>query len=769
MSNNEHLKSVLKAFLICDEWNDFNNRNTLIFWGISEKGAVKLIIKNKPVFFIDRSAKIPDIPFPYHRKEVKLKSFSLDPVDALYFNTQKDLLKTVEILNSANIKTYENDINPTRRFLMERGINAQVKIEGEYSEEENFLVYQNPRITPDQFTPNLKIASIDIETNVEDNSIYSYAIHQTHLDEEVKIVRVLGDSDKQLAENVYQHSSEKNLLQNFIDDIKLSDPDIIIGWNVLGFDISILAERAAVNNVKFSIGRDSSISKIIQRTAGRFFARISGRIVLDGPMTLRSSFYSFEDYKLETVAQELLGKGKIIDSQTDKINEINYLFKNDKIKLAEYNLTDAVLVSEIFKEVSIFDQLITRSKLTGLFLDQLGQMTAAFDHFYLPKMHKKGFVAPNIRDIKGTAHSAGGYVFDPKPGLYENVFVLDFKSLYPSIIQTFKIDPLSRLLADKEVIKTPVNIKFSKKDHILPDFITGLMIHRENAKEKNDIYLSQAIKILMNSFYGVMGSFGCRFYHPHLPDAITGTGQWLLKESKSFLEDDHTKVIYGDTDSLFVHITSEIRNADEKGKEIESKLNKYWNERINCDFGLRSYLEIEFEKYYTKLILTSMRGREGGAKKRYAGLIGNTEIEFIGMEYVRSDWTKLAKKFQYELYLKLFKEEDYEEWIRSFVNNLFNGNLNNELVYKKRLRKSTDQYTKSSPPHVKAARLIHQERGTVSYYMTKRGPIPIELKPKDFDYQHYVEKQLKPIADSVLMLFGKSFDSIIKSKQLDLF
>ena len=80
-------------------------------------------------------------------------------------------------------------------------------------------------------------------------------------------------------------------------------------------------------------------------------------------------------------------------------------------------------------------------------------MTAAFDHFYLPKFHKAGFVAPNVNDIKAQGHSAGGFVFDPKPGLYENVFVLDFKSLYPSIIQTFKIDPLSRLLSNEPAIK----------------------------------------------------------------------------------------------------------------------------------------------------------------------------------------------------------------------------------------------------------------------------------------------------------------------------
>lgn len=759
----------INAFLLTDEWNDFNNRNSLIFWGISNEGNVKLIFTNKPVFFVDHLKQNLNLQYSHLRKQTKLKSFSLNPVDAIYFNTQNDLLRAEESLRSQNIKTYESDIIPTKRFLMEKGINAQVNIEGKYTKQDNLLIFQNPKITSVNFTPSLRIASIDIETNVEDNSIFSYAIHLTHNEKQKKIVRVLGNDNKQISDYVFLYKSEKIILENFVNDIKIFDPDIIIGWNVLGFDLTILEERAKIRNVKFTIGRDNSISRITQRSAGRHFARISGRIVLDGPMTLRSAFYSFEDYKLETVAQELLGKGKTIESDSDKVQQINYLFENDKLKFAEYNLTDCILVSDIFSKVKIIDQLITRSKLSGLFLDQLGLMTAAFDHFYLPKLHRAGFVASNVKDLEIGHHSAGGYVFDPKPGLYENVFVLDFKSLYPSIIQTFKIDPLSRILSNEDSLKTPVNIKFSRIHHILPNFINELMKHRETAKKNNDVHLSQAIKILMNSFYGVMGSYGCRFYHPNLPNAITGTGQWLLQQSKIFLEKDNVKVIYGDTDSLFIHVTSKFENADESGNSIAENLNKYWNERIKNEFELESQLEIEYEKYYTKLVLTSMRGREGGAKKRYAGLLGKDKINFVGMEFVRSDWTKLAKNFQYELYLKIFNNEDYEDWIRNFVNNLLSGKVNSDLVYKKRLRKGAEQYTKTLPPHVKSARMINQKRGTVNYFITKRGPIPTELNPKDFDYQHYIDKQLKPIADSVLILFGKSFDIIVKSSQLNLF
>jgi DNA polymerase-2 len=406
-------------------------------------------------------------------------------------------------------------------------------------------------------------------------------------------------------------------------------------------------------------------------------------------------------------------------------------------------------------------------------MDQLGMMTAAFDHFYLPKLHRAGYVAPNVKDIEANEHAAGGYVMEPVPGIYDNVIVLDFKSLYPTIIQTFKIDPLSRLLSDIDTIKTLNGYKFSLTQHFLPDFITGLMEQRNIANKKKDKQLSQAIKILMNSFYGVMGSFGCRFYHRNLPTAITGTGHKLLLGSKDYLANISYDVVYGDTDSLFIKLKEgEGENASEHGKRLAKQLNNYWTEKIKKEFGLKSYLELEYEKYYRKFIITPARGSELGAKKRYAGLLsknGEEKLEFVGLEFVRSDWTQLAKEFQVELYNRVFHNQDIEDWLKNFVLKVKNSEFDEKLVYKKRLRKDVEDYTKNIPQHVKAAKLLRESSGTVYYVITKRGPIPVELKHNDIDYDHYIEKQLKPIADSVLSLLNKSFDSFVDSDQMSFF
>jgi len=362
---------------------------------------------------------------------------------------------------------------------------------------------------------------------------------------------------------------------------------------------------------------------------------------------------------------------------------------------------------------------------------------------------------------------------DPEPGIYDDVVVLDFKSLYPTIIRTFNIDPLARLLSDKDTIETLNGYKFSSSKHFLPEFITQLMEQRTLAKEKNDKQLSQAIKILMNSFYGVMGSFGCRFYHPHLPTAITGTGHKLLLGSKGYLSEKGYEVVYGDTDSLFIKLREgEGETAIENGQRLAQLLNDYWEQKIEKEYGLKSYLELEYEKYYRKFIITPARGSEAGAKKRYAGLVvvsGKEKLEFVGLEFVRSDWTRLAKEFQVELYDRIFHNEEIESWLKEVVSKVKIGEFDDKLVYRKRLRKDVNEYTKNIPQHVKAAKLLGETSGTVYYVITKRGPIPIELKHNDIDYQHYIEKQLKPIADSVLSLLGISFDSIVQSDQLSFF
>ncbi len=765
-----------EIFIITAEYMDKRSGHEIRIYGKSEQdGAVEAVIDySLPVFFVERSSevKLPGIQFK--RKPVDMKSFSMEELDAIYFRAQRDLTAAAETLRAARVHTYEADIDPVRRFLMERFINCQMFVEGEAERKGKTLFYKNPKIRAVEVTPKFSVLSLDIETSGDGRTLFSIAVHMQNNSAEEKKVFILGAAPEGSPDYLFFYADEKKLLAAFNNWLQEADPDVIIGWHVIGFDLMFLEKKYREYNLGFELGRNHNRAIVKERKTGSgYYAFIPGRVVIDGPFALRSSFYSFEDFALETVSQELLGKGKLLESEKEKVEEIEYNFHHDKIKLAEYNLQDAVLVSEIFAKTGLLDLSIKRGQLSGMLLDQLGSMTAAFDHFMLPRLHREGYVANNLMDIPEGQYAPGGYVLDPKAGLYDNVGLFDFKSLYPSIMRTFKIDPLSRLLSDEDTITTPGGYKFSRTRNFLPNFIGYLMELRAEAKEKNDKHLAQAIKILMNSFYGVMGSFGCRFYHPTLPTAITNSGQWFMIESKKFLEKKGYEILYGDTDSLFVKLLpGEELDADKAGAEIASSLNGYLKKRLSDEFNAESYLEIEYERYYKKFAVTNSRNGETGAKKRYAGLQvkgGKEEIGFTGMEAVRSDWTKLAKDFQYELYDRLFYNKEIDEWLRAYCRDIQSGKYDSKLIYKKRLRKELDSYTKNVPPHAKAAKMINRTYGSIEYVITRRGPIPIELPHKDIDHEHYIDKQIKPIADSALALIGKSFDQIVKENQFEMF
>jgi len=496
--------------------------------------------------------------------------------------------------------------------------------------------------------------------------------------------------------------------------------------------------------------------------------------VLDGIDTMRAAFWNFEDFSLEAVANELLGRGKLIQPAADKVAEIKRLYRESPYELCAYNLEDCRLVREIFDHARLIDFAVQKSVMTGLALGRLGGSVAAFDFLYLPRLHRKGFVAPdNLRSTNPTA-SPGGYVMDSKPGLYDNVLLLDFKSLYPSIIRTFRIDPLGLAQPGTDPVPGFNEATFARGESILPELIETLWSERDRAKRESNGPLSQAIKIIMNSFYGVLGSDGCRFFDPRLASSITRRGHEIIQTSREVIEEEHDlQVIYGDTDSVFVHLGDSVTRDEAwaRGRELANTLNTWWTARVKDQFGLDSELEIEFETLFVKFVMPTTRGSEKGSKKRYAGVVekdGQPELVFKGLETVRTDWTPLARRFQRELYRRVFADEPFEEFVRETVLALDEGELDDELVYRKRLRRKVDDYTTNVPPHVQAARKLEKPGRWVSYVITPNGPDPVELAPASPDYDHYRERQLKPVADGILHFLGTSFDDIA-SNQISMF
>lgn len=760
------MQTQIEAFILTATAFDLENRQILKLYGQSNKGSFLATIDQFQNYFFVES-KTPTI----------YKSLDGIWVEKCVCLNQSDLKAKRQKFEADGLRTFESDIKALDRFLMDNHIYAQVKIEGTAVMKNGLLTFTNPKIIPGDFYPEYKIMSFDIETG-KDGKLLSlaYSFRSKELKEDRTIV--LGEG-KETAD-VYFAKKETDILTFFQEAVRRLDPDIMTGWNVIGFDFHFIDKKSKQFKFPIYLGRGNRALDMFQNARGEWQVNLEGRVVIDGPRAMKMNFFSFESFKLNNVAKELLGESKDIDEDEDydKWDEIERRFREDKMALARYNVKDAVLVLDIFEKTKLIDLLLTRSYISGMLMERVGGSVAAFDHFYLPDLHEAGVVAPNVDDIGWARQAKGGFVLNPKVGVHSNVLVMDFKSLYPTVIRTFLIDPLSRFHRAINPLSTPVGLSFSRTEHILPGKIAELLERRTQAKKQKNANLSQAVKILMNSFYGVMGSSGCRFYHEDLPDGITGSGQWILKTVIEFLENKGLNVLYGDTDSLFVQLPA-YEEYSAQAKNLVSEVNSFLTKKLKKDFDADSHLEIQYDKFFKTLILTSARGMEEGAKKRYAGLAEKEiegkvkeEIVLTGMEYVRSDWSLLARNFQYELVRRVFYGEDLQSYIDETLKKLEARELDNQLVLSKRLSKPLSEYVKNVPPHARAAKILYEKKGILQrrphYVMTMRGAIPVELPHDDIDYDYYIERQLAPIADSILNLFGKSFEEM-RGPQLSLF
>ncbi len=772
-----HQNTKLKGFLLSRNWRDGPNGIDLDFWISTKQGPAHIIIKNQQaVCFIERKKPL-ELDTGIERKSLQLNTLKGQPVDGLYFKQQRKLTELRERLSLDKSILCESEIKPNDRYLMERFITATLSVEGEATQKAGYLEFINPLLKPADFDASLRCASIDIETEDVRGKLYSIAVTLDNL-EQVFMVKNPSEFTKG-SDEIAWCENETEAIQTFFRWLKKHDPDVIIGWNVVAFDLDFLQWKCKTLNIPFDLGRgENSHSAILvpQQSGHMHIARIPGRVVLDGITSLRGAFWNFESFALDFVAEQLLGKKKLINqSGKQKLAEIQRQYHEDPVSLANYNLEDCRLVDDIFKKTDLLNFSIQRAQMTGLAIDRQGGSSAAFDNLYLPRLHRKGFVAPDIGSQQFDQHSPGGYVMDSQPGLYENVLVLDFKSLYPSIIRTFKIDPMGLALGEKEDDPIPgfLDAQFSREKHILPDIVSNLWQKRDIAKHDNNKPLSQAIKIIMNSFYGVLGSSGCRFFNPQLASSITKRGHEIIQKSKEFIEAKGYPVIYGDTDSVFVLIGE---GQDEKqcqaiGKQLQDSLNNWWNNSLKEKYQIESSLEIEFETHYLRFLMPTIRGAEKGSKKRYAGMVnkqGEQHMVFKGLETVRTDWTPLAREFQQKLYQLIFLNKPYRDFILQTFNELNAGNLDNKLVYTKRLRRPLASYTSTQPPQVKAARKMKNPGRKIQYLITLNGPEPTENIQSRPDYQHYVDKQLAPVADSILYFLDDSFEKIT-ARQLDVF
>jgi len=774
-----------QGFVLTRHWRDTPAGTEVSFWLATDQGPrfVRLPVQTSVMFIPQAHRKPAELQLKGERgielRDLALCDFHHRPVLGLYTKQHRQLMDLEKRLRRAGIDVYEGDVRPPDRYMMERFITAPVLFGGKAGEG-GMLVEAQMKPAPD-YRPPLKLVSLDIETTAQ-GDLYSIALEGCG----ERQVYMLGPPNNTDAVDFKLDycDTRAELLERLNVWLATHDPDAIIGWNLVQFDLRVLHEHAQRLNVPLLLGRGGDAMGWREHgSRNHYFAAAAGRLIIDGIEALRSATWSFESFSLENVAQTLLGEGKSISTPYQRMDEINRMFAEDKPALARYNLKDCELVTRIFEKTELLKFLLERASVTGLPADRNGGSVAAFTHLYMPLMHRQGFVAPNLGD-KPPQASPGGFVMDSRPGLYESVLVLDYKSLYPSIIRSFLIDPVGlieglRHPEDSESVEGFRGARFSRTRHCLPSIVARVSEGREVAKREHNAPLSQALKIIMNAFYGVLGSSGCRFFDTRLASSITLRGHQIMRQTRELVEARGYEVIYGDTDSTFVWLGSPHSQEDATriGLDLVQHVNTWWRERLQNEFGLQSALELQYETHFSRFLMPTIRGAEEGSKKRYAGLVtradGSEEMVYKGLETVRSDWSPLARQFQQELYQRIFHRQPHQDYVRDYVRRTLSGELDDLLIYRKRLRRQLGDYERNVPPHVRAARLAdeyndrqgrprqYQNGGWISYVISVNGPEPLEVRQAPIDYDHYVTRQLQPVADAILPFVNDDFGTLV--------
>ena len=755
-------------------------------YGALERGGAFLVRdhRQRPHFHIRRRDAAAAFALGARRqRETAGRTFDGEPALRVDVATPPDAPPLRDRLEANGIATFEADVRFAMRYLIDRNVRGGCEIRGPWQPGARIgRVYDDAEVRPADVAFAPKVLSFDIETDPQAKRLLAIAVFCRADGEVVDEVFIVDAAGRPMPPNAIACASEAAAVDAFVARVQALDPDVLTGWNVIDFDLKVLGQVAKRVRRPLALGRD--VGDVRVRPARGYFgsgqASVPGRLVLDGMDLVRGAFLRMDDYSLDGVASAVLGEGKVglgSGSGGNRADAILARYQSDLPTFAEYARTDARLALAIVEKLDLVNLAFARARLAGMTPDRVAASIASFDFLYLAALRRRRIVAPTVRssdaNVSSRQRQAGGHVFEPVTGIHDNVWVFDFKSLYPSVIRTFNIDPLgfAQASACAEPVRVAEGAAFARGEAILPTMLDALFPQREAAKRQGDAVASQAIKILMNSFYGVLGTPACRFHNVAIANAITGLGRHLLQWAKAWFENQGYAVLYGDTDSVFVGSGLPLPAAREAAPRLATAMNEAAAAYVRDKWGVTSRLELEFEKLYVKLFLPSVRHGGAGARKRYAGLIDGSEaVDFVGMEVVRRDWTDLAKDVQRELYARLFAGDAVDGYLARVAAELRQGQLDAKLVYRKGLRKRPQDYTANTPPHVAAARKSATTGRVVEYVMTKGGPEPVDAVQSELDREHYLDRQVRPVAEPVLAALGLDFDQVVgDDRQMALF
>ncbi len=798
-------------FCILDvDYKIISGKPSVILYGRDRDGKRVVVIDQtyEPYFYvlasdIERAKK--DIRAILAAHNVKIKRIEI--VEKNLFGEIKDFLKIccflphdvyrirdlVKILEKKRggkgsvIDEYEYQMSFYRKYLVDKGISCLdwVRVKGlsfklnfDADEVVNAIDIEKKNYLPPY---DFKIIAFDVEVVEEKGE--RKLIMVSLFSQDLKKIITYKSIDFPNTEVV---GSEKELIEKFVHTIKCYDPDIIAGFNSDGYDFEVIKERA--ERLKVNLGRlslDNSGLSYSKRARNRSF-RIKGRVHIDNfnfISNILSSILQTEVLSLNAVAREILGDEKIDMEYSDILAA--WREEKELERLAQYCLKDSELTFRLTKV--LLPHIYQLTQIVGQTLFDTSRMTYSqlVEWYYTKEAKRTNRIIPNqpkFEEIQKRSKETyiGGYVKEPEAGLQKNLAVIDFASLYPSIISTYNIsiETLNCSCCKEDGYKVPdLGYWFCKrKDGFEPKVIKKLLVERQELKEKLknlnpqdlDYILTntrqRALKTIANASYGYYAFSASKWYSKECAESITSFGRYWIKMILKKAEEKGFRPIYGDTDSAFLLL------GDRDRVELLRFL-----EEVNKN--LPGIIRIELENFYPRGIFIPKETGSGIAKKRYALIDDNDNLKIRGLERVRRDWSNVAKRIQENILKIILKEENLEKAIRLVKENIkalrdLNVDLKDLVVYEQ-ITKPLKEYKLISPHICAAKRLVEKgipvNPGSIIGFVIKKGggsisekAYPVEfVDPQEIDIDYYIYHQILPASLRILRVLGVDEDKLL--------
>ncbi len=696
---------------------------------------------------------------------------------------------------------YEADILFPNRFLIDKDVRSGIRVPERRADDDS-LVVPHEEVEATDVDAEPRVQTFDIE--VDDRSgfpedgeepIICLTSHDSYRDEYVMWLyeAPIGDGpipdaveeydpiEGPIDHEVRRFAEEEAMLEAFVDYIRETDPDVLTGWNFEDFDAPYLLDRLEElqggHEYDLEIDRLSRVDEVWRSNWGG--PDIKGRVVFDLLYGYqRMVFSELDSYRLDAVGESELGVGK-----ERYAGDIGDLWEDDPTQLLAYNLRDVEICVELDRQQQIIPFWDEVRSFVGCKLEDAPTPGDAVDMYVLHQAHGQ-FALPSKGQQDAGEEYEGGAVFDPITGVKENVTVLDLKSLYPMCMTTINASPETRVDPaeyDGETYTAPTQpepIHFRKEpDGVMREMITELLAEREEKKglrnehepgsPEYEQYDRQqgAVKVIMNSLYGVSGWEQFRLYDKEAASAITATGREVIEFTETAANELNYQVTYGDTDSVMLELGPDVSKDEalEHSFTIEEHINDRYDDFAREDLNAEEHrFQIEFEKLYRRFF-------QAGKKKRYAGHITWKEgkdvddVDIVGFEYQRSDIAPITKEVQHRVIEMIVKEGDIEgakEYVQGIIENVRAGEVSlEEIAIPGGIGKRLDNYD-TDTAQVRGAKYANRVLGTNFQRGSKPKRLYLERVDPTFFERLEDEEGLDARRDPVYGAFKRDPDVI---------